>query len=68
MLDRSPQVCRDRRVAGCKLDTLERRRRLPASRHAGFISEPAMSDLVFILLTVAFFGLSWAYVAACARM
>jgi hypothetical protein len=29
---------------------------------------PGMSDLVFVLLTVAFFGLSWAYVAACARM
>jgi len=27
-----------------------------------------MSDLVFVLLTLAFFALSWTYVAACARM
>ncbi len=31
-------------------------------------TERTMSDIAYVLLTVAFFGLSWLYVRACARV
>jgi hypothetical protein len=71
-------MCKLRHLVACEMHaTDDSARGLPggSNRHAPCSdevrhspSEASMLDLIFVLATVAFFGLSWAYVRACDRL